>query len=208
LGSGLDYYCMLKSILKNSVDLKSRRFLLKINRFLLRRKCEIKNRVLGIGMVKGQWSKRLPQKWKWRWNRKSSNVWKQFRFSQRYNLSNPRQIRVNRSFMTNRVLLNMLMWRYGFNRKQLGFLGSKNSSNRLDLILVALKCARNISNARLLVQAGWVTVNGQITCNPNSFISENDIIQIRKGYDSGGYHIYLVKEPLHSLNSLKLRYLN
>lgn len=206
---------MLKSVLKNSVDLlpvkvglKQCRFFFKINRSLLRRNGGLKNRVLGVGTVKSRWSKRLPQKWTWRWNRKSSKVWKQFRFSQRYNLNNPRQIQVNRSFTTSRVLSNMLMWRYGFNRKQLEFLDLKNSSNRLDLVLVALKYARNISNARLLVQIGQITVNGQITHDPNFFISENDIIQMRKGRDSNRSHRFLWKEPLHSLNSLKLRYLN
>lgn len=126
-----------------------------------------------------KWSKKLEQRWKWRWNRKSSNAWKHFRFLSRYNAGSSKQLRIKKSFMTTRILQNMVMWRYNLRFRQLPYLSQGVLNKRLDSTLVMLKKARNISIARNMVMKGQVIVNGSIIQNYNYFIASSDVIQTR-----------------------------
>ena len=146
--------------------------------FLLQRRLRYFYQHLPFQYGGRKWLKRLSQKWKWRWNRKSSNVWKRVRFLQKYDSNSICQFRVKKSFMSNQILLNALLWRYGVSKKQITNY-RVDINTRLDSVLVALRYARNITNSRQLLQSSRVAVNGKIVQNGNLFVKIGDIIQLK-----------------------------
>lgn len=127
--------------------------------------------------------KKLAQKWRWRWNRKSDKVWKKFRFSTRLNISGLLVQKMRRSFINNKILKDLLMWRYSLKKKNLYFYSVQILRYRLDKLLVERGYVRNIKEARLKIQSGLVILNGLPVFDYNFTINKNDIIQLRNLYN-------------------------
>ena len=123
--------------------------------------------------------KKLTQKWRWRWNRKSSNVWKQVRFLNKFNVNGLQVIKVSKHSRVKKILDKWLVWRYWFRRNNLRFGSSLLVRSRLDQMLVAMGSAKNITEARLRILHGTVIINGEVNFNYNAMIMMNDIIQLR-----------------------------
>jgi hypothetical protein len=80
------------------------------------------------------------------------------------------------------------MWRYKFNFSQVVSVDANTINYRLDRLLVMLRYARNITNARILMKKGLIIVNGIVNYDYNRFIRNSDIIQLRgaRDYSRGG----------------------
>lgn len=165
--------------------------IIRVKRRLWRRRifCNVKaNSRIEVGQQR-RIKRRMRQTWKWRGQRKSYRVWKQFRFAGSIQIGRQRVYRLRRRYALAKIKFNYLRWKFGlrqfnitrrFNRR---YLIDRNTDVfngkecRLDIIIVFLGVCRNITVARKFINKRKVLINGRVVNNINFKVGAGVLIQ-------------------------------